>query len=60
MIPDIITNLSEEQLKAEFESFKQVCEDCREIHHVFSISTPCESCQNRPIVNGLRRHFEKL
>lgn len=56
---DIITNLTEEELAVELANFSQMCEDCKFIHHEFKASTPCESCQNRPIINGLRRHFGK-
>lgn len=58
MFPDIITNLTEEELRHELDSFMEVCDECEVIHQAFCIHTPCKECQNRPLVNGLKRHFQ--
>jgi hypothetical protein len=54
---DFLTNMSDEQLKEQYEKFLAMCDDCKEIHSDCRVKTPCSSCKIRPFISCLYRYF---
>ena len=57
MVPEIITNLSEEQLHDSYLGMLQTCEDCKIIHRSCFVKVPCADCEHGFFVRNLAAHF---